>query len=87
MSLDSDLLDELSLLARFPLDTADQGLKLHHDAEPALRAAAGRLFDKGMITHRDGGYLTDRGREAAEQWMSVYRLLTAPSFQAPLPVL
>jgi len=34
------------------------------------------LFDKGLITLEDGGYLTDLGHEAAEQAQTVLNLLT-----------
>ncbi len=43
-----------------------EGLKVHHDAEPAMIEAAVRLYEKGLATQKDGGYLTDLGREAAQ---------------------
>ncbi|MBI2381908.1 MAG: TIGR02647 family protein [Gammaproteobacteria bacterium] len=82
-----ELADELAVLSRFPLDTLDQGLKIHGDAEAAVIAAAARLFAKGMLTHKDGGYLTDRGREAAEHWARSFALLTAESFEQAVPAL
>lgn len=78
MSLSHELIAELEFLALFPLHTLDQGLKVHHNAEPGAIAAADRLFEKGMVTHRDGGYLTDRGLEVAEHWDKVRALMTAP---------
>lgn len=82
-----ELADELAVLALFPLDTLDQGLKIHREADERDIAAAERLHAKGMLTHRDGGYLTERGREAAEHWARAHALLNAPSFQAAVPAL
>ncbi len=62
---DQDLLQEINLLLKFP-DTTLEGIKIHHDADPALIAAARRLHDKGLTTLPDGGYLTDLGRETVE---------------------
>ena len=39
---------------------------MHHEAAAEIRAAAERLHDKGLVTQKDGGYLTDLGRKAAE---------------------
>jgi uncharacterized protein (TIGR02647 family) len=60
------LFDELRLLAKFPLESHMEGLKIHHEAGEAILAVAKRLFDKGLIDQMDGGYLTDSGREMAE---------------------
>jgi len=57
---------ELNLLLKFPNKSLMQGLKIHHDAEPASVAAAKRLFDKGIVTLPDGGYLTDLGHDLFE---------------------
>lgn len=62
---------ELELLARFDLTSLQAGLKIHQDAPIDVVAAAQRLFDKGMISQFDGGYLTDRGHEAAESLQRV----------------
>lgn len=67
--------EELNLLLKFP-DTSMEGLKIHHDADPSMIEAAQRLYDKGMITQHDGGYLTDLGREAAESSNLLISLLT-----------
>lgn len=87
LTLSSELLDELAFLALFPLDTLDQGLKVHNNADASSIAAAGRLFEKGMVSQRDGGYLTERGREVAEHWARVQQLMTAPVFEAASPML
>lgn len=63
MAFNEDLQHELNLLMKFP-DTSLEGLKVHHSADPMLITAAQRLFDKGLTTQSDGGYLTDLGREA-----------------------
>ncbi|PSJ37464.1 TIGR02647 family protein [Zobellella taiwanensis] len=72
------LMDELNLLLHFNLDTTQQGIKVHHDADPDLIAAAARLHEKGLITLPDGGYLTELGRETAEHAQSLLGLLKTP---------
>ncbi len=62
---------ELEFLARYDLSSCQSGLKVHHDAPVDVIAAARRLFEKGMISQVDGGYLTDRGIEAAESLQRV----------------
>lgn len=66
MSLTPDLLVELELLNLFNLGSTQEGLKIHHEAAQRIIDAAQRLYDKGIITQPDGGYLTDRGVETAE---------------------
>ncbi|KXI31015.1 TIGR02647 family protein [Paraglaciecola hydrolytica] len=66
MTFTSDMLAELNLLLKFPNTSLMQGIKVHHDAEPELIAAAKRLFDKGIVTLPDGGYLTDLGHDLVE---------------------
>lgn len=72
-----ELVDELRMLSRYNLANSDEGLKAHHTAEPALIAAMRRLHAKGLVTHEDGGYLTDLGREAAEHAQSALTILTS----------
>ncbi|MEP1742072.1 MAG: TIGR02647 family protein [Kangiellaceae bacterium] len=79
MSLTPDLLDEIELLNLFDLNTTQGGLKVHHDAGEQKIAAAKRLFDKGMTTQDDGGYLTDRGVETAEHVQLLVGMLQADS--------
>ena len=74
-ALDNALVQEIDLLNLFDLNSIQHGLKIHHEADPARIAAAQRLFDKGMISQVDGGYLTDRGLEAAEHAQALLRLL------------
>lgn len=66
MSFTPDLVEELNLILKFPNTSLMQGLKIHTDADPAVINAAQRLFDKGIITQADGGYLTDLGYDLAE---------------------
>jgi uncharacterized protein (TIGR02647 family) len=60
------LTEELNLILKFPNKSLMQGLKIHHDADPAMVAAAQRLYDKGIVTQADGGYLTNLGHDLAE---------------------
>ena len=75
MGYDQALLQELNLLIKFP-DTSMEGLKIHHSADSSVIGAAERLFDKGLTTQKDGGYLTDLGREAAQSSAQLMSFLT-----------
>lgn len=77
MSLTPDLLDELELLNLFDLNSTQGGLKVHKDADQKKVAAAQRLYDKGMTTLSDGGYLTDRGVETTEHVQALIKMLQA----------
>ncbi|KPH93791.1 DNA-binding protein [Pseudoalteromonas porphyrae] len=66
MQFNQTMIDEFTLLAKFPLSTKMQGLKLHNDAEESLKQAAQRLFEKGVIDSPDGGYLTELGLDLIE---------------------
>jgi uncharacterized protein (TIGR02647 family) len=48
---------------------------VHKSAAPEIIDATKRLHDKGLVTHEDGGYLTNLGHEAAEQAQMVLDLL------------
>nr|WP_067296467.1 TIGR02647 family protein [Marinobacterium profundum] len=78
MPYSPEMIEELNMLNRFNLMTTQEGLKVHHDAETAVVSATGRLFEKGLITQADGGYLTDLGREAAEHAQSALMILQSP---------
>lgn len=75
MPYTQDLVDELNILVRYNLNTTQEGIKVHKTADPAIIAATERLYDKGLISRKDGGYLTNLGREAAEQAQTVLDLL------------
>jgi uncharacterized protein (TIGR02647 family) len=66
-----NLFDEIKLLAKFPEESHMEGLKIHHDADEILIKSAKALFNKGLITQLDGGYLTDSGREMSEHLHTV----------------
>ncbi len=68
---------ELNILMYYSLRTGDQGIKIHSTAAPEKIAAVRRLYEKGLVTHQDGGYLTDLGREAAEHAQSLRLMLAA----------
>jgi uncharacterized protein (TIGR02647 family) len=75
MPYTQDIVDELNILVRYNLSTTQEGIKVHKTAEPAIIAATQRLHGKGLISQKDGGYLTNLGREAAEQAQAVLDLL------------
>ena len=66
IQITADLKEELELLLKFPDKSLNQGLKIHHDAGTEVVAAAQRLFDKGVTTLVDGGYLTPLGLDLQE---------------------
>lgn len=75
MPYTQDLVDELNILVRYNLSTTLEGIKVHKTAAPENIAATKRLYDKGLVTQEDGGYLTNLGHEAAEQAQTVLNLL------------
>ncbi len=77
MAFNQDKTDELNLLLKFPTQSLMQGLKIHHDASQSMVLAAERLYDKGLITQPDGGYLTDLGIDVADHARQVASALTS----------
>ena len=77
MSYTPDLVAELEILALFNLGNTLEGLKVHHVAAPTAIAAVQRLFEKGLITQPDGGYLTSLGLEAAKHTQSLLTILNS----------
>ncbi len=77
MALTADLIEEMNILTHFNLASIQEGIKVHGSANPDAVLAAKRLFDKGLISQDDGGYLTDLGIEAAEHAQAVIRILNA----------
>jgi|TARA_R110000744_G_scaffold153828_2_gene268268 uncharacterized protein (TIGR02647 family) len=71
------MVSEFNLLLKFPTTSLMQGLKIHHDAEPAVVDAAKRLFEKGIVTLPDGGYLTDLGHDLIEHAQVVQSALAS----------
>jgi uncharacterized protein (TIGR02647 family) len=79
MMFTQDNLEELNMLVRFKLTTTLEGLKVHTTAAPETIAATRRLYEKGLITLKDGGYLTTMGHEAAEYSHNLLGLLNPPA--------
>ncbi|OYV17044.1 MAG: hypothetical protein CG438_1451 [Methylococcaceae bacterium NSP1-1] len=75
MPYTQDIVDEINILVRYNLSTTQEGIKVHKTAAPEIIAATKRLYDKGLVTQEDGGYLTSLGHEAAEQAQMVLNLL------------
>ena len=80
MRYTEDQMAEIDILIHYQLDTNQQGIKVHSSASRDQIAAVQRLFDKGLVTQRDGGYLTDIGRKAAEHAQALV-LMLAPHQQ------
>lgn len=72
---------EIDILIRYNLDSTQQGIKVHSSASKEQIDAVQRLFDKGLVTQVDGGYLTDIGRKAAEHAQALI-LMLAPHNQS-----
>ena len=67
----SDLIDELEILALYNLSNHQEGLKVHNNASFKAQGAITRLYEKGLISQSDGGYLTSLGIGAAEHAQTV----------------
>lgn len=72
---------EIDILIRYNLQSTQQGIKVHSNANREQINAVQRLFDKGLVTQSDGGYLTDLGRKAAEHAQALL-LMLAPHEQS-----
>ena len=66
---------EIDILIRYNLQTTQQGIKVHSSANTEQVEAVQRLFEKGLVTQVDGGYLTDLGRSAAEHAQALVLIL------------
>jgi len=66
---------ELNILIFYSLDTTSQGIKVHSNADAEKIEAVQRLYDKGLITQKDGGYLTELGVKAAEHAQALILML------------
>jgi uncharacterized protein (TIGR02647 family) len=75
MLLTDELVAEIRFLSLFNLASHQEGVKVHGHADPELIAAAKRLFEKGLITQFDGGYLSDLGVEVAEHAQKMLTIL------------
>jgi len=79
MTIKQELIDEIEVLLSYNLDTTQEGIKVHNTARQGLIDASERLFEKGLVSQKDGGYLTDLGHEAAEHTQAALRLLSTTS--------
>jgi uncharacterized protein (TIGR02647 family) len=80
MAFTSEQVAELELLLLFPDNSMMQGLKIRHDADPNKISAAKRMFEKGIITQADGGYLTDLGYDLQKHANILHMGLQPPSY-------
>ena len=77
MNLNHELIEELTLLKRFSMG-GRTAMDLQENPDPAIIAAAQRMFAKGLITEADGGNLTDSGRQAVDHMNALLNLLSPP---------
>ena len=77
MALTAELIEEINILTHYNLTSIQEGIKVHGSAKPEVIAATERLFEKGLVSQADGGYLTDLGIEAAEHAMALLTILTS----------
>ncbi|MEM7565434.1 MAG: TIGR02647 family protein [Pseudomonadota bacterium] len=77
MQIDQELIDELGLLRRFGMG-GPVAMDVKSSSDPAVVAAAQRMFDKGLITSADGGSLTESGKQAVEHLDRLLNLLDPP---------
>jgi uncharacterized protein (TIGR02647 family) len=75
MPYTAEQIAEMDILIHYNLDSVHQGIKVHSSADSAVIAAVGRLYDKGLVTQQDGGYLTELGRRAAEHAQALLLML------------
>ena len=75
MLFDNALIEEINLLIKFP-DSSMEGLKVRHTADKWMGDTVKRLFDKGLTTQDDVGYLTDLGKEALETATLLFGLMS-----------
>jgi uncharacterized protein (TIGR02647 family) len=77
LSFTASHIEELNLLMQFDTTTLDRGIKVHSNARQEVIDACQRLFDEGLVSQRDGGYLTDAGVEALAHVQTLAGLLNA----------
>ena len=81
MHYTKEQLAEIEILTHYNLETFQQGIKVHSSADKVNVEAVQRLFEKGLVTQADGGYLTEVGRNAAEHAQALM-LILAPLNQS-----
>jgi len=77
MTFTPELIAELEILALYNLNNHQEGLKVHNNANPRAQRAITRLYDKGLVTQADGGYLTSLGVDAAEHAQALLTILAS----------
>ncbi|MEE4144026.1 MAG: TIGR02647 family protein [Halieaceae bacterium] len=77
MSFNASHIEELNLLLQFDTTTLDRGIKVHSNARQEVIDACQRLFEEGLVSQSDGGYLTDAGVEALAHVQTLAGLLNA----------
>ena len=77
MVLSVELIEEIKILTHYNLVSIQEGIKVHGSAKQEVIDATQRLFEKGLVSQVDGGYLTDLGIEAAEHAQAVLTILTS----------
>ena len=75
MNYTKEQMAEIDILIHYNLETTQQGIKVHSNANEEQIDAVERLFDKGLVTQIDGGYLTEIGRQAAEHAQALILML------------
>ncbi len=68
--------EELRILSLFDLSAPLEGIKVHTSAANSDIEATKRLFEKGLVTQVDGGYLTPTGQKAAEHAQLLHMMLS-----------
>ena len=75
MPFTSDMMEEIKILTLYNLDSTQEGIKVHSSAKPEAIDATKRLFDKGLVSQEDGGYLTILGITSAEYAQNLQQIL------------
>lgn len=75
MHYSQEQIAEIDILIHYNLESSQQGIKVHSKANRDQIEAVQRLYDKGLVTQIDGGYLTDLGRKAAEHAQALVLML------------
>ncbi|MDH5570368.1 MAG: TIGR02647 family protein [Gammaproteobacteria bacterium] len=78
MPFTNEQITEMEVLLHYNIDNTLEGIKVHKTARPEVIEATRRLYQKGMLTLEDGGYLTDLGHETAEHAQALLTLLAPP---------
>ena len=76
MSYTKKQVEEMDILLLFNLAATEEGIKVHKKAGSNAVAATSRLYEKGLITLVDGGYLTNIGFRAAEHAQQLRTILS-----------